>query len=127
MTNPAASARVLLVEGPDDKHVIIHLAKSNSIPEFCISDKGGIDQLLHAIEPELKAPDRQTVGILVDANDYPEDRWKALTHQLGRANVEPPSKPDPGGTVIDNTPRVGIWLMPNNGSPGESWRILLPP
>ena len=119
MTNPAASPRVLLVEGVDDKHVIMHLCLRNGITEFDIVDKGNIDQVLRAIEPEVKAPNRQAVGIIVDADDRWQDRWRAVTNQLRKANVASPREPVPAGTIIEGTPRIGVWLMPNNMSSGE--------
>lgn len=118
-----SSERILLVEGQDDKHVIRHLRDRHQ-PEtpFSISEKGNIGKLLDSISPEIKTPGRLAVGILVDANDDLNARWKAITDRLRKANIQAPSSPDPTGTTIDGqngTPRVGIWLMPDNISPGE--------
>ena len=45
---------VLLVEGPNDKHVVRHLCnRHQAIPEFCIRDKGGIEGLLEDIGLEM--------------------------------------------------------------------------
>jgi hypothetical protein len=109
-----------LVEGPDDKHVVIHL-RERSTPDcqFDISDKGGKDPLLTAIGNEVRVPGRQAVGILIDANDDVRSRWQAVVDRLVRVNITPPDSPDPSGTIIDGRPRVGIWLMPNNVSTGE--------
>ena len=114
--------RVLLVEGPDDKHVAIHLSRSFSdMPNFRVIDKGGIDQLLPSIPLEIRAEGRVAVGILVDANDDLQSRWQAVTDRLRSAGIRPPATPVPGGTIIDvdGKPRVGVWLMPDNESPGE--------
>ena len=46
MSGESEMARVLLVEGPSDKHVVIHLRdKYESVPSFGILDKEGIDRL----------------------------------------------------------------------------------
>ena len=121
--------RVLLVEGQDDKHVVLHICKRHEmIPEFCILDKedeagsGGISLLLQDIGPEILAPGRKAVGILVDANEDFTARWNAVSNRLRDENIKVPDIPDPTGTLIDGTthiPRVGIWLMPDNESPGE--------
>ena len=114
--------RVLLVEGSDDKHVAIHLSRSFSdMPDFRVIDKGGIDQLLPSIPLEIRAEGRVAVGILVDANDDLRSRWQAVTDRLRPAGIQLPASPSPGGTVIefDGKPRVGVWLMPDNDSPGE--------
>ena len=122
MANGDASSeeRVLLVEGQDDEHVVRHLRRSDSqMPTFCIRTKGGVDDLLRGVRGEILAEERTAVGILVDANDDWEARWQAVTDRIRMANMEPPSSPDPGGTIIEGSPRVGIWLMPDNESPGE--------
>lgn len=112
--------RVLLVEGTDDEHVVRHLCnRHQAMPEFCIRDKGGIEVLLEDIGLEILDPRRKAVGILVDANDDLDARWSAVANRLRAENIEVPSSPERTGTIIDSTPRVGIWLMPNNESPGE--------
>ena len=114
------ATQVLLVEGTDDKHVVHHLTcRHEDMPEFCISDKEGRDKLLEEIGAELRMPGRKTVGILVDANDDLDNRWKAVAGRLREENVEVPDNPETGGTIVDGTPRIGIWLMPDNRSPGE--------
>ena len=80
------SARVLLVEGQDDKHVVEHLYRKRfeSAPPFEVLDQHGYQPLCDAIGPELKAPDREVVGIIVDANDDLRSRWEAITNRLKR-------------------------------------------
>lgn len=113
--------KVLLVEGQDDKHVVGHLWSQlrQSEPPFDIVDKGNIDELLKTIEPEIRAPNRAAVGIVADANDDPDARWAAVSHRLREADIVPPGALSPGGTIIDTTPRIGVWLMPDNRSAGE--------
>ena len=112
--------RVLLVEGQDDKHVVGHLcSRIQAMPPFYIIDKGGIEKLLASIGPEIKAPGRKVVGILSDANENPRARWDALRHRLAIQHFELPANPDPNGTVIDGSPRIGIWLWPDNQKSGE--------
>lgn len=114
------SPRVLLVEGQDDEHVVDHLRRiDSSIPDFSIVAKGGISALLRSIEAEVKAPDRETLGILVDANDDLRDRWNAVSDRLRKSDIHAPTDPDTAGTVIECTPRIGIWLMPANQASGE--------
>lgn len=114
------SSRVLLVEGPDDKHVVGHLLdRVPSTVSFDILDKGGIDKLLEAIEPEIQAPGRVAVGIVADADDHPGRRWQAVSDRLRKAGIEAPDVLPPDGAIMGGTPRVGVWLMPHNCSPGE--------
>lgn len=120
MTTPSCSGRVLLVEGVDDKHVVQHICHHfRCIPDFEIKDKNGFAELARGIVPEIKKSGRTAVGILVDANDAPETRWQAVVHRLREAEISvPPDIPDTG-TVIGERPRIGVWLMPDNQSPGE--------
>ena len=112
--------RVLLVEGPDDKHVVKHLCRSTDLANrFDINDKGGKDPLLAAIRNEVRVSGREALGILLDADSSVQSRWNAVTQALSRAAVTAPGNPDPLGTIIDNRPRIGIWLMPDNVSAGQ--------
>ena len=117
------SNRVLLVEGDDDLHVISHIRyRSEPAPEFQIIDKEGVSQLLDSIWLEVRQPGRQVVGIVVDADIDLRARWNAVRDRLVDEGFNPPTQPDPEGTIIPETedlPRVGIWLMPDNQSTGE--------
>lgn len=113
-------AKLLLVEGPDDKHVVEHLRRRlASDLTFQCEDKGGNDQLLKAISVEMKLQGRLALGIVADANDDFAGRWQAIGSRLDRTKVPLPSRPEHGGTIIDGDPRVGVWLMPNNARSGE--------
>ena len=113
---------VLLVEGQDDRHVVEHLywKRFEAKPPFDVVDKEGYSNLHAAIVPEVIAPDRQAVGIVVDADDDPGSRWTAVTNRLRKAC--PGVKfgdLSPNGTIIYAAPRIGVWLWPDNGSVGE--------
>ncbi len=114
--------KVLLVEGQNDRHIVRHLrGRFGSLSPFCIRDKGNIDELLKAIEPEIRVPGREAVGIVADANDSLADRWRAVSDRLRGAgmNIEMSDAPSPDGTIVDGPPRVGVWLMPDNQATGE--------
>lgn len=122
MSTGANSGKVLLVEGSNDEHVVRHIWKSrhNSSQPFEILDKQGYNTLLDSITTELVAIERETVGILIDANDAPEKRWREITDHLTKFfDIQVPTKPEKSGTIIDSQPRVGIWMMPDNHSSGE--------
>ena len=114
--------RVLLVEGQNDKHVVEHVywKRFESKPPFDVLDKEGFSPLSESIGPELKAPEREVVGIIVDANDDLTARWAAITDRLRNAcpGIEI-GVPVPDGTIAGSEPRVGIWLWPDNESGGE--------
>ena len=116
--------RVLLVEGESDVHVVHHLCRRQDepMPSFQIEDKGTLGQVLDAIGPELKVSGRKALGVLVDANDSLADRWRDLSSRCRAESIDLPPRPITTGTIletVDGRPRIGIWLMPDNESPGE--------
>ena len=115
--------RVLVVEGVDDKHVANHIAKRIELcKSFEVVPKNDVTQVIKSIPTEIKVPGREVIGFMLDANSNVDSRWKAIRHRLGQVSLNSPEKPMPSGTVVDatsTTPRVGIWLMPDNESPGE--------
>ena len=114
--------RVLLVEGPDDKHVVQHiLGRCHFKLDVAVEDRGGVEPLLDSVGAELKAPGRQALGILVDANTNLSARWNAVKARLLSEGIRLSQRPVAGGTITPTgvTPRVGVWLMPDNTSGGE--------
>ena len=114
--------RLLMVEGQDDKHVIWQICnRSPKTPDFFIQDRGGIEPLLDVVGAEINVPDRQALGIIVDADDNPTGRWAAIANRLSDEGIQVPNSPADEGIVVDTggKPRVGIWLMPDNSTDGE--------
>ena len=118
--NEPPPTKLLLVEGVDDKHVVEHLRRK-LVPDlaFCCRSAGGCDPLLKAIPLEMRPDERNALGILMDANADVSARWQAIGDRFRGGNVTLPDQPEDGGTVIDGDLRVGVWLMPDNSTPGE--------
>ena len=113
-------AKLLLVEGQDDKHVVWHLQNTLAPElEFDCEESGSKDELLDAISVEMKQDERRSLGIMMDADDDLTARWNAIAYRLLDSNVEASDQPEPGGTIIPGDLRIGIWLMPDNSTPGE--------
>ena len=78
--------------------------------------------MLKSIEFDVRTPGYDAVGFLVDADDDPTARWDAVSNRLRSAGTNAPTTLDPNGTIIAATgdiPRIGVWMMPDNQSPGE--------
>ena len=122
-TSQQPNPKVLLVEGLSDLHFVNQLLQQLELNSgFEISNRLSLSSLLDSIFAEINGPNRDVVGILVDADDVVSDRWDDVIKPLRDAGVEVPSFPDPAGTIIEATadrPRVGVWIMPDNQSPGE--------
>lgn len=132
MATPRESSRYrLLVEGPDDRWSIINLLarhgydwdNESSVRPF-VKAAGGKDVILHGPTLQAAAKSFDRLGIILDADLGPSDRWKALRGHL-RGVADLPETPAKGGTIIETSrlpgagvSRLGVWLMPDNESPG---------
>ncbi|RKZ82057.1 MAG: hypothetical protein DRR19_21270 [Candidatus Parabeggiatoa sp. nov. 1] len=117
--------RVLLVEGKDDCHVIMHLCQAHNLLEtFCIHDCNGYEKVLKVLWDRLQRSPQsrpKIIGIVLDADIDIMARWQQLTDKLKKYGYTLPAQPDKQGTIhpsVDKYPRLGIWLMPNNIEPG---------
>ncbi|HVC34024.1 MAG TPA: DUF3226 domain-containing protein [Chloroflexota bacterium] len=121
-----ATKRILLVEGPDDKHVLERLCGNRGVPHLDeIKPHGGVDQLLESFPVRLKASeDGDIIGMVVDADTDISSRWQSVRDRLtGLGYQGTPANPAPGGTILGPPvgtllPRVGIWIMPDNQTNG---------
>ena len=114
------AARVLFVEGPDDKHVIGHLLMRRGLAEPSLPQcqpTGGKDGVLKAMKTAIPAGTGNSLGFVLDANDHPGDRWRAVASRLRSVGVAAPDELPSGGFVGSSSEfgvRVGVWLMPDN-------------
>ena len=121
-----AIRRILLVEGPDDAHVVKHICGTRGLPHLDdVNSHGGIVLLLESLPVRLKASeDGDIVGVMIDANSDIAARWQAFRNRVIESGYESvPPGPSPSGTILDPPPgtllpRLGIWVMPDNKSEG---------
>jgi hypothetical protein len=116
------SARILLVEGQDDAHVVKQLIeREGGVDDFTIVVKDGLPNLLAGLPLEFESDVREVIGIIVDADSDTSRRWSDLHAQL-TDQVQLPDSLSIGGAIVDpgeGVPRVGVWVMPNNTDAGE--------
>jgi len=119
--------RILLVEGQNDKHVVLALLQRHSVPEtFQIEVLEGIDRRIESARVRLKAlrtpQDMERIGLIVDADLSRDERWRSLQAALqSAAGVTLPAEPSSGGTIVplDSGRLFGAWVMPDNRIPGK--------
>ena len=114
---------LLLLEGKTDALVANHLAASFGVPDYYDDVAySGISDLLRALPRRLRESERRRIAVVLDSNADPGRRWRELCGRLNELGYSTPCVPDRAGSVVeapgDSLPRVGIWLMPDNGSPG---------
>lgn len=124
MPSPSSNPdKLLVVEGPDDEHVIRHLCqRAGYHVEFDVEAKGNVEEVVQSIRVEAQVSGRVSLGVVVDANDKLTTRWQDISNKFHSVGVQLPPKPKADGTV-EQSPngllRVGVWLMPDNSSGGE--------
>ena len=123
----AIPSNLLVVEGKDDKHVMLNLRDKLQFKDtYDVADKGDDHKLLQSIEAELIAPGRKCLGIVMDKDtddpDKNKNRWEQVKAILTSLNYNMPESAPPGGAVLSSPElgfaKVGIWLMPDNQNPG---------
>jgi hypothetical protein len=121
--------KLLLVEGIDDLLIVAEVfEKATKTPwepekgrrlveiEWCGSD----DQVLSQLGVRWKESGRRMVGVLIDA-DLTGTRWAQVrAHAPAEMRDRLPAELPPGGLVLDadRGRRFGVWIMPDNQSPG---------
>ena len=127
---PIYHDKILLVEGDEDKRVIPELIEANGInwgdseKEWIVRIKacGGIDNLLDKklINTELKASNLKVLGIIIDADEQPEERWQGIRNCLIERFPEIPENLPNTGLIhqAQEDIKIGIWMMPDNQERG---------
>ena len=120
------------VEGTDDLHAIQELLHRHGI--LCSTEKltipnsvlriivlGDVDHLEGSVSKSIRAANVRAYGFVLDADQHPNRRWQGLRTRFGNSGVAAPNELPPTGFVGTNangTVRVGVWIMPDNSSPG---------
>lgn len=147
MANPRENSPYrLLVEGKNDKWPLIALLERHGFDwkddgriRPYVEETGGVgkgkllDEKLLGVT--LKSIER--VGLVLDADPPPANRWEQARDLLRKLGVEMPDQPDPAGLVVvypgagsAQRKRLGLWLMPDNQRRGileDFLSTLVPP
>lgn len=135
----------LMVEGTDDQHSVIHLLARHGYQwesEMALRpfvqtaggrDAAGFDNLIQAVPVALKSHRR--LGVVVDMDLVPDNRWGRLRACLRASGVEVPQAVPREGLVVNGVngsggcERFGVWLMPDNEGEGmlEDFLVKLVP
>lgn len=127
--------KFLVVEGKHERFTIPEIIEKAGVPwvkpwPVHLHDADGIGNILGAgiIEAWVKAPGRQAVGIVVDADADPAARWQSLVDHCA-AFITLPSTPGPVAETITIAGRqvaFGVWMMPDCTRAGMFEDLLIP-
>ena len=120
---------LLVVEGTSDQHAVLHLcrtARPGLETIFTTLAASGFQGVLGTVPIYVNQEGMTAVGFVVDADDAPAEHWRQVVNEIAEANsdIQLPPSPDLNGTIIPEnpaigSPRIGIWVMPDNSAPGE--------
>jgi hypothetical protein len=112
----------LIVEGEQDKRVIPYLMEANGIiwekdkHPVDIENYGG-DGFInrYRISARLKAAGLTHLGLMVDADEDADARWRSIRNAcLPSIPNIPEQIPETGLIISTNDIKFGIWIMPDN-------------
>ena len=133
----ANGRKILLVEGPDDEHVLKHICGNRDIPELDeVKPHDGVIELLESlgVRPKL-SEEGDVIGVVIDADTDISARWQSIRDRITRVGYQNvPDRPAPDGTILNPPPetllpRLGVWIMPDNQTSGileDFLRFLVP-
>jgi hypothetical protein len=120
----------LVVEGNDDKHSVLSLARSRlqwpNKPEDApvyIDVIGGAEEILKPsyLTTLLKTRELKITGIMLDANTKTESRYERIRKVCSEFFPALPTETATSGVIVANEDqkRFGVWIMPANVSEGD--------
>lgn len=121
--------RQLIVEGTDDLFAVVGLMQSHcdwprakeEAPVW-VEPAGGVDPILESgfLSAYLKMREIRSLGVVLDADEHASGRYQSIRDQCSQLFPNmPQSMPREGLIVTDEGgKRFGVWIMPDNASPG---------
>ena len=126
---PKNAPHQLLVEGANDKFVVIELLKRHGLgwnpPTAApfVRSCDNYQQLFLELPEIIKGQAYTKIGVMLDADTDVEKRWKEIQKSVQKSvgvTFDIGSQPEPDGLILKNSKnqKWGIWLMPDNSLAG---------
>lgn len=119
---PPALDQILFVEGAEDQHVIYQLCNAHQLANrtlFEVHPVDGVEAAIRAFEAAAVLKEKRAIGLIIDADADAAGRWAQVRQRLAKLGHDV-GDPSPGGLIVEgsDSPRLGVWLMPDNVLPG---------
>lgn len=120
MLNLEGHSNLFIVEGKDEKNVIEAFLDrfGNVETPYRIHSTDGIDNMGNFLRLLPRLPgfeELRSIGIVADADNDCNNRFKSIVSFLESVNLEAPHAP---GIVTSSIPKIGVFIMPNNKDNG---------
>jgi hypothetical protein len=123
----ASPPKQIFTEGSDDKFVVINTLlalhpewkrSDNTVARVDVKDGPGWPGVLNSFA--LAAKNTGRFGLIVDADDDPQKKWRDVCDRLKRDGWVPPEVlPDEAWIDSKGDTSIGVWLFPNNRDAGN--------
>jgi len=130
-----SKSKVLMVEGVTEKYLIPYLMESNGVKWGNGKDRPveieSCDGYPNIVKPDVIAttlqqssPSLTALGIVIDADNNPRDRWQSIRNVCQKSIPDLPIALPDNGLICDVTNanndkvKFGIWMMPDNQTCG---------
>lgn len=122
--------RQLIVEGPDDLFAVVGLMSAHcewptekERAPVWIVPAGGVEVILEPgyISTFFKMREISVLGIVLDADEHAFERYRSIRRQCVAFCPDMPEMVPPQGLIVsgEDGKRFGVWVMPDNTSPGS--------
>lgn len=111
--------QLLLVEGKNDLHVFYNIFEKHTVKQS-FKPEGKEGDGIYASIPIYLKTDLSTLGVVIDADENINAKWDKLKNIFKSSGYNLPKQPTQNGTIVkkDNSPTIGIWIMPDNDTNG---------
>ncbi len=129
--------KVLLVEGDNEQWVLPEFIEKNGViwgdkrnnRIVEIKPFHGKEKLNRTLlNMEIEASGLRILGIILDADDSPDNTWKSVRNLLAEKYPDIPKDLHESGLIysVPEQVKIGVWIMPNNKEGGMLETFLQP-
>ncbi|MEM3341842.1 MAG: DUF3226 domain-containing protein [Thermoplasmata archaeon] len=114
--------KLILVEGKDELNFFTKFLEFLNLGEtvdvWCVNGKDNFRKIINLVKKDemYRAGKLEMLGIIRDADKDFDGAFKSVCTSLNNNGFPFPEK---AGTFIEETPKIGIYILPDNNSPGQ--------